>query len=146
MRPKPWLHAILLISLFSFSGCDKINRALNQLDDLKTIFSDKSGDVLTEMQKWRNDLPKDVRSLINDDVEKLSKDVIGSLGSETKCSFDFLRDRFKQTVDNIKLKIQGWRQKNYKPCFCTLNMPLLDPNANSKSIQALSFYGYDFFS
>lgn len=141
---KYFFQSALLVALFLLSGCDTVKQALSELDDLKIILNKESGDVTTELEKWRKDLPDNVRNLINDDIQKLSENIIGSTGRETKCTFDFLRDRFKQSVDNIKHKLLGETLVYQKPCFCTVDLPMINPNSNSKTLQSINFYGYDF--
>jgi hypothetical protein len=143
---KALLHITILFLLSTLSGCigDPIKQALSELDDLKIILDKDLGDIKTEMEKWRTELPEEVRNLINDDIQKLSRDIVGATGAETKCTIDFLRARFKQSVENIKSKLLGRRIVYQQPCFCTLNLPMINPNSESKSIESIIFYGYDF--
>lgn len=140
---KQFLY-LICFSLFLLTSCDPIKRALSELDDLKKIINNKTGDLTSELEKWREELPEDVRNLIDDDVQKLTKDIIGATGSETRCTVDFLRARFSQSVENIKLKLLGRPAVSQKPCFCTLNLPQINPNSDPKSIESLNFYGFDF--
>lgn len=142
---KHLAYSLLLLCWSGFQGCtDAVDKALSELNNLEKIITERTGDLTTELEKWRADLPKEARSLINDDIEKLSQDIIGSTGKETRCTVDFLRDRFKQSVENIKAKLTGGKVVYQKPCFCTINMPMINPNADEKTLQTLSFYGYDF--
>src|SRR4051794_37478473 len=104
MKQAIYLLFFFFLGLRLF-GFNPVKRALAELDDLKIILSEKSGDLTTELEKWRQDLPRDVRSLIEDDIQKLSRDIIGATGSETRCTLDFLRNRFIQGVENIKAKL-----------------------------------------
>jgi hypothetical protein len=132
--------------LFLLTGCveDPVKQALSQLDDLQKAINNKTGDVTAEIDKLQKDLPDEVRSLIEVDIQKLSRDVIGSTATETRCTVNFLRDRFSQSVENIKLKLQRKPMISHKPCFCTVDLPQIDPSSDAKSIQSLNFYGYDF--
>ena len=143
---KLLLPLITFFLLSTLSGCinDPIKQALSELDDLKIILDKNLGDIKTEMEKWRTELPEKVRNIINDDIQKLSRDIIGATGAETKCTVDFLRARFIQSVENIKSRLLGRRQVYQQPCFCTLNLPMINPNSESKSIESIIFYGYDF--
>lgn len=143
---KVLLNLTFFFLLSTLSGCigDPVKQALSELDDLKIILDKDLGDIKTEMEKWRTELPEKVRNLINDDIQKLSRDIIGATGAETKCTIDFLRARFIQSVENIKSRLLGRPMVYQQPCFCTLNLPMINPNRESKSIESIIFYGYDF--
>lgn len=143
---KLMLHLLIASLLLVTSGCfkDPVKQALSELDDLKIILDKDLGSIKTEMEKWRTELPEKVRNLINHDIDRLSRDIIGATGAETKCTIDFLRARFIQSVDNIKARLLGTKIVYQQPCFCTLNLPMINPNNSPTSIEKIIFYGYDF--
>jgi hypothetical protein len=143
---KKLIVLLCLFQLVLLVGCfdDAIKEAVRQLDNLEQTFNNKSGDLTTELENWRKQLPDEVHALIDDDVQKLATNIIGSTGAETRCTVDFLRDRFKQSIKNIERRLLKQPIVYEKPCFCTVDQPALNPNDELKTIETIKLYGYDF--
>jgi hypothetical protein len=146
MKKLIYLFSFLVLFLLNSCITDSIEEAVKALDRLEIDIKNSSGDIKAELENWQKDLPNEVRSLIDDDIQKLSANMIGSIGAETRCNVDFLRNRFIQSVENIKRKLLKEPPIYLKPCFCTIDLPSINPNAEPKSLENLKIYGYDFDS
>jgi len=106
LSPFVLVTSVILVSLVGFSGCsvDKsdVQRGLAQLDELLRIINDQSKSWQDTLKSLEDKAAKDVQSTIRNEVNDTIQRGVAATGAEFRCNADFMRDRVKQHLLNIK--------------------------------------------
>lgn len=144
------IRIVVFIPLLFISGCDlssifesSTDKAIRAIDGAIS----KLGVESTNWQKILLDLEKtasnDVKAILGDSVNNLITRGVAATGSEIKCTADFVGNRMKQHLENVKRKILGQTKNSIIPKICAIVPASIDLGANDRP-NILELHGYDF--
>ncbi|MGG9959984.1 hypothetical protein [Ferruginibacter sp. SUN106] len=129
----------------------QVDRSVNDLTAAERRIDANVANSVEVLKGIKDDYPKEVKSIINNDIDRLLKTTIGTAGTEFRCEADFLRKRIKLGIQNTIIKLKNLLVKKggtpaplltFPPSFCNCNPEQIDLNeANTKP---LIIFGYDF--
>lgn len=147
------LRNLLLLTgvLFLFSGkCVDTKPIKDAVDAAVEIIDKGIEDLQSESSNWQQvlvrvseQLPKDISETIRVDAANLAKNAISSTGVELRCNVDFLRNRAKDALTNLKNKLLNKPYKKLPPNFCQVVPSFVDLNIDPVKWSNIAIYGYD---
>jgi len=145
----------MTVALFSCGLEDlerQVNKSVDDLTDAERHISVDASNATDVLRGIKNDYPREIKDIINNDVDRLIKTSISTTSEEARCDLDFVSKRLKFGLENtiVKLKNLVRSRKNqeplpllyFKPSFCTITPEQIDLNEDNK--KPLKIYGYDF--
>ena len=148
LRMKP---VALLVGIFSavilgscglWSGSDT-QRALSDVDQLLKMLDDQSKSWQATLQALEDKTARDVQSTIRVEVDTAVQRAIAATGSELRCNIDFMKDRLRQHLMNIKARLLKQPETPLKPMFCEVVPSDVDERLSADQQTVVSFIGYD---
>jgi hypothetical protein len=151
------LFKLFLILAFTIlvNSCglkEQINKSVDDLTNAEKEINANASNAIDVLRSIKNDYPDEIRSIINNDVDRLVKTSISTTSAEARCDLDFVSKRLKAGLENTIRKLQNLlRVKenkpllpmlSFKPSFCSITPEEID--LNEKNIKPLKIYGYDF--
>lgn len=134
--------------ILGIAGCgwlsrDTTERALQDIDQLLKIVDDQSKSWQSTLQILEDKTAKDTQSTIRTEVDTLVQRSVAATGAELKCNFDFMRDRVRQHLLNIKAALMHKPGTQIKPLFCQVVPSQVDQRLAADRRAVVSFVGYD---
>ncbi|MGB8194608.1 MAG: hypothetical protein WCF67_21935 [Chitinophagaceae bacterium] len=150
------LRNLLLLAgvLVLFSGKCVDTQPIKDAVEIAADVIDKGiEDLQSESSNWQQilvrvseQLPKDVSEIIRVDAANLAKNAISATGVELRCNVDFLRNRAKDALTNLKNKLLGKPYKKLPPNFCQVVPAFVDLNIDPVKWSNIAIYGYDLYA
>jgi hypothetical protein len=152
------MWALLIMAAIVLQGCglvDSINnltgevatstdKAVSIMDGAIASLADESADWQIVVQDAINQLTDEAHTFLRNDLNNLLQRAPANVGTEFKCSVDFLRKRVRQELIYIKAKFLGLEVPDKEPSLCTVVPLAVDASFVPDDLRLVEFYGYDF--
>lgn len=141
---------LVLVCLTTYACVGKeVDKAAETVDNAVRSIDKATAQIERTNVGWQNivtdlgsDLPKEAHDLIANDVDILSRDVIGATITSAMCTLDFVKLRALQTLKNLKARLLKQPLTPVSPGFCTLTIPSIDLN-DPLAFHTLNVFGFD---
>ena len=127
----------LLIPLLVGCGIpESIRGAVNTLDSAIYALSSESANWRSIVEEIKDELPAEIRG----EVDIALNRALAASGVEFRCDVDFIRQRLRQDLLDIRDQLIGKKQRIKTPVICHVIPATIDP----MSTKYVQFFGYDF--
>jgi hypothetical protein len=113
-----------------------IDRAIFELNRNSTNWQDTLSNLET-------DLTNNAQSLMANEVTNLAQRGVAKAGTEIRCTPDFVGDRMREGLEDIKADLLHQPQSRKSPKFCDVVPEFVDLRVPENRRGVLSFYGWD---
>lgn len=142
-----------------FNSCNSIeefqrqvDRSVTELTAATDRINANGANIVNVLNGIKTDFPKEIHTIITNDIQNLVTTTIAATGVEFRCNVDFLRNRVKQGLKNtiiklknlvaIKKKLPQQPVPAIEPTFCSCTPNVVD--LNNESTKSVQIFGYDF--
>lgn len=120
-------------------------QVLKSLDTAIATLDNNSGEWQSVLLQLERELPKELQTTIRIEVNNLLKESIAATGQEFRCNTDFVGQRVKERLLQIKARITGQSVPTFSPVFCNPVPEIIDyESVMSGRLTAVKIYGYNF--
>lgn len=149
---KHVLYLTLLATLLT--SCGGIKTTVNNaIDNGANIVDELINDLAAESDDWENlireameKLPQEAKTIIGNDLTNMANGLIASTGTEFRCNVDFLRNRLRQDLQQLKSKLLGRGAIIREPHICQAVPRSIRMSLNPNDRVEVNLYGYDFLA
>jgi hypothetical protein len=123
---------------------DATIRGVNAIDDAIDALERGSADWQSVLQETIDRLTDEGQSTIRTEISNLLQRSVASASATLRCDIDFLRNRVRQALLGIKVKLLGGSVPPSEPVVCDVIPLAVDVSLNANRRTLVEFYGYDF--
>lgn len=144
-----YIYTALLIICFASCGKfitsmdDATTKAVNAIDGAISNLSFESSEWRFVLTEALDNIPDEIKSIINNDIQNLITESIAVAGIEVRCNVDFFRARMRQDLQNLKRKILKQTLIVGDAEICQTSPPLIDMNLVANNRNSILITGYD---
>lgn len=146
--------ALILAGALTVS-CNPLGALTEQIDDstsrLIAVLDDAIAELASANTDWQRivqdalvKLPSDVQSTIRTEISDMLNRAIGAAGAELRCDVDFLGNRLRQQLIDLRARILGQPSSPREPQLCQVSPLAVDLGLEPNRRTRLDFFGYDF--
>lgn len=148
-RQRFWHRSGALIPLLGLlAGCPPpppppVDHTLDLLQQLADTVNLESAAWREQVDVAREELIRNGRQAIANDLDNVVQRGIAALGAEFRCDVDFLRNRVSDDIEGIMAALTGGTPPAAAPVLCKQVPEIIDLNQPPASLTRVSLFGYD---
>ncbi|MGG5258676.1 hypothetical protein [Phycicoccus avicenniae] len=137
---------VALSVAFPLTGCgldDTVNRAVSAIDQAIDDITVQSQDWQVTLNHMTDDLPREARELIRNDLVQLAEKAVGAATTGVQCIVDMLGKRVVEGLRALRAQLLDETYDAPPPSVCLFTPSEVNLGAAAEVWQTISIYGYD---
>lgn len=126
-----------------FSGCDRIDRSLNILEDAVWSLESADANWRRTLEETRDELLGEGRRELAADVDRILQRTVATTGSQIQCLMDSAGDRVAFNLRRVITGLKNQEPPEFAPHFCSTVPDAIDMSLSAAQRKSIAFYGYD---
>lgn len=146
-RRRRLVTGVVALSLaVTLTGCglgDTVNRAVSAIDQAIDDITVQSQDWQVTLNHMTDDLPREARALIQNDLVQLAERAAGAVTTGVQCIVDMLGKRVVEGLRSLRAQLLDEPYDPPPPSVCQFTPAEVNLGAGPETYQTIRIYGYD---
>ena len=141
---RAWSLLSITVLAQGSSCLPKFDMVLRSFDSAIATLAKQSASWQETLAKLEQDLVAQGQSTLANEVQSLMNRGIATGGVELRCNADFVGNRMREALENIRARLEKLPRQPPRPYFCEIDPTTIDLRLPADRRSSVNVYGYNF--